>query len=334
MENERDITWEPRLAILISSFARPTDLIRQVLSMGVNQTYKNIHLFVSVKGLPESVMESLVYPQLSSLLSSGVLTLRWDGNTNQTWNLLDTVKGEDIEGYDLFCKVDDDDYYHPEYLATYAEGLKLSPKGSSIYTAGNYPTIIPTSFTHRMSFLFPKGTWFAGWGDMLGMSRGVIRHLLEVMEDEKKFFSDMEKFGYGKVCDLGVREDRYYFDCMKACGPCINIHPLLMKKNITPVIVGQHTVDTSISRGLWRTRKEFFNTVRYVTEARMDKKREYVIETIEGDVFSLFNGKMTNLRTNEIERYTSFQSGVLQLPNGDVYKKNRVGRYVKIGRDS
>ena len=76
------------------------------------------------------------FPQFQEFIDEGRLTLRWFPNKNQLSNLADTIRGLDTTDYELFVKIDDDDFYGRDYLLTINEFHSKSPS-----------TIVVTSMT-------------------------------------------------------------------------------------------------------------------------------------------------------------------------------------------
>lgn len=77
----------------------------------MHQSYRNFHLFVAVKGMSSFIFQSILIPQFQEFIDEGRLTLRWFPNKNQLSNLADTIRGLDTTNYELFLKIDDDDFY-------------------------------------------------------------------------------------------------------------------------------------------------------------------------------------------------------------------------------
>lgn len=87
----------------------------------MHQSYRNFHLFVAVKGMSSFIFQSILIPQFQEFIDEGRLTLRWFPNKNQLSNLADTIRGLDTTNYELFLKIDDDDFYGRDYLLTINE---------------------------------------------------------------------------------------------------------------------------------------------------------------------------------------------------------------------
>lgn len=312
----------PHLALMISSYGRVPDLLRQVYAMAYEQEYQNTTICLSIKGLTEYTIKKALSPHLSPLIKSGKVKMRIDGNTNQTWNLLDTIRDEDLDNYDIFLKIDDDDFYHPKYTRWVADGVILGPKGASTYCVGNFPTCKPEGF---LVPTFAEGSYFPGWGDLLGMGRAVIDHLFEVEQSYTRLMEDYKKFEYSYDHDLGAQEDRYFFSLMKELTPCLNISPVMNGED--PVIVGEHTQTNSIMRGLYKNNPHFFSTVRTVRTDGGYKEREYRIEDTAGNQYRLFRGVITNIFTGEEMDYLYFSDDELVLASGHTWKKREDGKY-------
>lgn len=320
----------PRLALLLSSYARVIDLLRQVFSMVYAQTYKETHLFISVKGVAESVVKETVLPQIEHLIDRGKVSLRVDGNTNQVWNLLDTVRGEELEGYDLLLKIDDDDYYHPEYLAYCAQAVRLGAKNTSTYVSGKMNLCEKKAGTYQL--LRPREGEFgiAGWGNMLGLSRPILDHLFHVYEDREALLYDLQRFGYTEDADLGGKEDRYFYRLLREDGPSVDLMPGMRNAGISPVIVGAHTREESATRGLEKYHPTFFNSVRSIRRGEEDKEKEYIIEGEEGEYYALFRHKLTYLHGEGYASYAEFKDGELIFFDGTKWVRQENGRYVKM----
>jgi hypothetical protein len=109
-----------KLALMMASYKRPSDLLRQIYAM-MDQAYPKdmFHLYVSIKGIDTASMYSLISPVLH-FVKEGRLTINRAENSDQFTNLMDTIKGipeDELKSYDKFLKIDDDDFYSREYLA-------------------------------------------------------------------------------------------------------------------------------------------------------------------------------------------------------------------------
>ena len=121
--NYKEHKQDKRILVMISSYKRPLLLSGQLIRFE-NQTYNNFDISVSIKGCPENYIRQTFMQEWESLIKKGGLRIRFDENKNQLANLLDTVRDINLEAYDYFCKVDDDDWYSPIYLEEVNEWLK------------------------------------------------------------------------------------------------------------------------------------------------------------------------------------------------------------------
>ena len=130
-----DIWTNRKMALCLASYKRPEDLQRQLYTM-LDQTYDHFHIFVALKGIPEYIANTFILPQFQHAIEAGRLTIRLFPNTNQFTNLLDTVRGLDVSSFDLFLKIDDDDFYSRDYLATINDFYMYIPKTLSCIYQG------------------------------------------------------------------------------------------------------------------------------------------------------------------------------------------------------
>lgn len=59
----------------------------------------------------------MILPQFQPYIDAGRLTIRYFPNSNQLTNLLDCTRGLDVSDYELFLKIDDDDFYSRDYAS-------------------------------------------------------------------------------------------------------------------------------------------------------------------------------------------------------------------------
>ena len=126
-----------RILACISSFNRPVFLSAQVLRM-LNQTYP-VDISVSIKGVPQGYARKTLLKEWEEYMKKGRVIVRFDKNRDQYSNLLDTVRNVDLNKYDYFCKIDDDDWYGPDYFKHVNEWLSKEKDDIALsYTINNY----------------------------------------------------------------------------------------------------------------------------------------------------------------------------------------------------
>lgn len=167
-----------KTAVLISSYKRLNDLTRQIFSFR-QQTCKDLHLFVAVKGISEYAFEREFKPLFHSLLEEDFLTLRHYPNKNQLSNLLDTIRGENIDDYDLFLKVDDDDSYELHYVEDIVRfHQQRPPTHSSRYQPGSLGKI-----TVLQSYCPVRQQGHDWSGNSMALRKHVIEILFQIEAD-------------------------------------------------------------------------------------------------------------------------------------------------------
>ncbi len=121
---DKENIYRPRIAeekthkflLFIYSWKRPLFLSGQVFRL-FNQTYQNFDINISIKGVPqENMMQNTIFKEWQPFIQSNRLHVKFDTNKDQLSNILDALSGIDLDKYDYFCKIDDDDWYAPNYL--------------------------------------------------------------------------------------------------------------------------------------------------------------------------------------------------------------------------
>ncbi|MBO7244930.1 MAG: hypothetical protein J6V53_06615 [Alphaproteobacteria bacterium] len=127
-----------RYLLMLSSFKRPIFLSGQIYRL-LNQTYRNFDISVSIKGSPNDYgFASTFSREFDRFKQSGKVFVRFDHNGHQFSNLLDTVRHLDINNYDYFCKIDDDDWYAPDYLEELNRNLNQLSKKEQAISSSTY----------------------------------------------------------------------------------------------------------------------------------------------------------------------------------------------------
>lgn len=121
-----------KILACISSFNRPVFVSGQVLRM-LQQSYP-VDISVSVKGVPENFIDESLKKEWAPEIASGRVKMRVDANRDLFSNFLDTVRDVDLSQYDYFCKIDDNDWYAPDYFKHVREWLKKENNTALSYT--------------------------------------------------------------------------------------------------------------------------------------------------------------------------------------------------------
>lgn len=183
-----------RFLLMCSSFKRPMFLSGQIFRL-MNQTYQNFDISVSVKGVDPQKSYETFEKEWRPLVKKKRLFLRYDLNRAQLSNLLDTVRIVNIEDYDYFCKIDDDDWYAPEYLESINNSLNVSN-----HHFNNEETNVTMSFTENAyrlwedidtTYIDNKNSNLVG--PTICVSRKLLKILLEIEKDPlalKKYAPD------------------------------------------------------------------------------------------------------------------------------------------------
>lgn len=231
-----------RMALCLASYKRPEDLQRQIYAM-MNQSYDNFHLFVAVKGIPEFFINTFIIPQFQHFIDEGRLTIRCFPNGNQLSNLLDTVRGIDTSEFDLFLKIDDDDFYCRDYLKTINEFCETVPDGHSCY----YSDWSWVLYKHG-GIVSPCKEPFYVFGSSLVMSRNVMEQVWKSETEPEIIRRIMAKYygGEGHSC-IAWSEDNFLHKMMMECG-CSNIAPFVSRKGMKHFLMVQRS-NASVTRG-------------------------------------------------------------------------------------
>lgn len=165
-----------KILVMMSSYKRPLLLSGQIIRFQ-NQTYQNFDISVSIKGAPEVWVKRMFMQEWRPLMNKGRLSVRFDENKNQLSNHLDTLRDIDLDNYDYFCKVDDDDWYVPTYLEHVNEWLN---KGENISMSASRDAAVleEDENTAKMKIFYGET-----YGPTMCFSKEVIKVAFEVEKD-------------------------------------------------------------------------------------------------------------------------------------------------------
>ncbi len=114
-----------RFLLLLSSYKRPIFLMNQVQHLFSQSHEDNFDVSISLKGISDLVINQVILPNIQSFIDKKRLIFKTHQNAHQFTNLLNTYRDIDISKYDYLCKIDDDDWYHQDYLKITSQMLNL-----------------------------------------------------------------------------------------------------------------------------------------------------------------------------------------------------------------
>ena len=165
-----------RFLLMMSSWKRPMLLSGQILRF-MNQSYNNYTISVSIKGAPEDWIRSTFMKEWQPFIDQGNLLVRFDENKEQLSNLLDTIRNIPLNEYDYFCKIDDDDWYAPNYLE---EVNKYLNKETGVDISSTRNMVILENGNDEVNMRYSNLDWS---GQTICISRKMAKALLEIEEN-------------------------------------------------------------------------------------------------------------------------------------------------------
>ena len=188
-----------RFLLCMSSFKRPIFVSGQIFRF-MNQTYQNFDISLSLKGVDESWSRLTFEKEWKQLRKDGRLILRYDPNRRQLSNLLDTVRDVDLSKYDYFCKIDDDDWYAPEYLESINTELNKTGAADITYTTSTY---ILTEDVNKTNMQLNNT-------DLSGPTMCYSRKIIELALEIEKYPEQIQKWMPNESISLSfIKEDRF-----------------------------------------------------------------------------------------------------------------------------
>lgn len=200
-----------RILVCMTSWKRPIFLSGQLLRFK-NQTYKNFHISVSVKGVPEKWANATFMKEWQPLIDSGLVSLRFDKNGPQLKNFLDTVRDVDLQQYDYFCKVDDDDWYTPDYLESVNDFLNQE-KDIMISRSTN-TVILENREEKKDAIMYANKNRLTG--PTMCLSRPVIEMLLKLEKNPGTLEPDFSRYLISSM--QYAHEDRMFDEVAQKLG--------------------------------------------------------------------------------------------------------------------
>lgn len=208
---------DKRFYLALASYNRPVFLSGQVLRL-LNQRYQNFHIGISIKGFSKEEATDTILQEWQPFQEK--LSVRFDENKTQFSNLLDTFRKANLENYDYVCRIDDDDWYGPDYLFHLNNLLKAfddvaitsEPMFYQVSTKKGEAVLQKTAVDHH--------------GSTLCFSRDVAKFLLAV---EKMSESELNQLGSDVAYKIkNPMEDELIMQLALRKGPILirqMIHP-------------------------------------------------------------------------------------------------------------
>lgn len=229
---------EKNIAVCLSSYKRFSDLHRQIYAM-MSQSYPRLHLYVAVKGMTEYAFRKILMKQFQSFIDAGRLTLRLFPNKNQLSNFMDAIRDVDVSAYDLFVKIDDDDYYSPDYVQMINSFHDTIPDDhSSYFQDAHWVRYENEGFTN-----LSRG-YYGDFGATIVLSRSALE-VVRACELHPDKIGELVPEAVNN--QYGFREDNLMHKIMRPLG-CHNIAEFLREKGMEYHMIYQRA-NASVMRG-------------------------------------------------------------------------------------
>lgn len=208
---ERVAPQDKRFALLLSSYRRYKDMQRQIYAM-MDQSYKNLTLFVAAKGIAEADVNERLIPLFQHFIDEGRLVIRSFPNSNQVTNFVDCYRDLDIDGYDLFAKIDDDDVYPRDYFERINELHRHFPND-----VGSWNTWFGGFIRQQAGYPVVADRWVHYVGATLIMPRKII-DILAKYENNSNAIAEYLNDPEFASDTFGYREDYLMEQLLKRTG--------------------------------------------------------------------------------------------------------------------
>lgn len=195
---------EYKILLCLSSFKRPIFLSGQIERL-LNQTYKNHDISVSIKGSPnDTAFRNTFLREFENFEKTGRVRIRFDKNRGQYSNLLDTMRDIDLDKYDIYCKIDDDDWYSSDYVSEINKAFNQLPEDELEYSSSSYSDGFILTENIDQTFLNRNRTELTG--PTLCFSREIIKIAFEIEKDPSLINKYIPEENVGA---FHQREDRF-----------------------------------------------------------------------------------------------------------------------------
>lgn len=300
--------YKPKVAVILSCYKKLEHMERQVLSM-LNQDYPDRHVFVAVKGISAFLYRTAVAPLFARHVAEGKLTIALYPNKNQLSNMIDPVRGHDLTPYDLFVKVDDDDFYAPTYVSDCAAFYQTIPLGWSSYyndanlqlhSCGGHPHARQDSCDTMFGFSF-------------AFSRDAMQEIMACEASPERIIPYSARWDKAPGhLNYGAGEDRVCHMIIKQMGSCNRAS--WVRENSIPYHIMVNKTGWSMTRGDGLIQDDFrcANTAIGNDPALWEHILDVVHPFWEAPL-RIFNNKGRRLDNEDTFTVHNFEDGTLQL---------------------
>lgn len=242
-----------KFALCLSSYKRFDNMQLQIYQM-LHQNYDNFHVFVACKGISEFNFNKYIKPQYKKYIDEGKLTIRYFPNKNQLSNFFDTIRDIDIEDFDYFCKIDDDDLYSPDYIKTYNDLANYYPNNNFFFRKDSQ-RLVRKNYKGFVSLEYDGSNIYMG--PTLCMLKSVLKKIRKAEESVSNLQEYIKEEGLPEeLYSCGFREDRLFHMSMK---PALNVASLIKEDNSCINFSNASTSRQGFLLGDFRAKNEVFN---------------------------------------------------------------------------
>lgn len=340
-----------KVAGMLSSYKRLQDLCRSIYCF-MDQDYLDFHLFVAVKGIPESITNTLQLSQFKHFIDEGRLTIRMYPNRNQLSNLLDTIRDLDISDYNVFVKLDDDDYYPRNYIRNMATYHSFFTQDINSYISRTSLDII--SQKENIPFVgSARCPARHSLGALQAYTKDTINNLFLYEKDPDTVINSLNNKSIAdaiKNGGFGLAEDALALNLMKDSGSCYNRD---FYNNAYPYSCGESTVFIYSRLGDSATRnkrsnylsKELKEIGRHHTNPVKYNIDQYIVQVQHHEWSSpiqlnLFNNRAIKLDNKDGAEILYFDYNYLKLKWDnynqveELFRKEANGVYISVPLDT
>lgn len=201
-----------KVAIMCSAYRRLSRLVGQIHTL-LNQTHPPEKVFIAVKGYSEKDIKKHV---IKHFLGDDRVIIKCTPNRHMLSNIIDPVRGENIDNLDLIIKIDDDDMYPVDFIEKavkdFVQAKSCDPKIAGMSYTGS-EAIRDNGRDVGQNIV--RFSWSPGniLGYIIGVTPKVLRWLFlyEIAPDEA-----LKK----SVCPIKTNgnDDQFICEAIKACG--------------------------------------------------------------------------------------------------------------------